>query len=151
MSGLYPDIASLELTTVSTEAVTDLGKHIKFNFASGEFDLQDGKVQKVDGDEALRIWIEKILRTEKFRFKVYDRGGSADEYGITLQDLIVGYNYPLEFYQSELTREISDALTKHPNISALAGWNIIKDPPNLTVSFQVIKADGTTIEAGVSL
>lgn len=148
---LFPQIASLELAPVSTETVTDLGKHIKFDFAAGEFVLIDGKTQLVDGDDALKIWIEKVLRTEKFRFKVYDRGGKEDEYGITLQDLIVGYNYPLAFYQSELTREITEALLKHPNISALANWNIIKSPPNLSISFQVIKADGTTIEAGVSL
>lgn len=147
---LFPDIAALQINTPPTAAVADLGKHIKYDFAAGEFDLKDGKVQLVDGDEALRIWIEKVLRTEKFRFRVYDRGG-ADEYGITIEDLIVGHNYPIAFYQSELTREITDALTKHPNISALVNWSITKDAPNLRVSFQVIKADGTTIETGVSL
>lgn len=148
---LYPQIASMELPEVNTEPVTTLGKHIRFDFAAGEFDLKDGKVQLVDGDEALRIWIEKVLRTEKFRFKVYDRGGREDEYGITIEDLIVGHNYPLAFYQSELTREITDALTKHPNISALTDWSIQKDAPLLRISFRVIKADGTSLETGVSL
>lgn len=139
-----------EATENETTDVINVGKSFLFDFNKGDFVLQDGKFIEVYGDESLKVWIEKILRTEKFKFKIYEKYNDTDEYGITLQDLITGYDYPLDFVKSEVEREVTNALLKHPAINRLENWNIEKNNPALKISFVVVLKDGTTLNEEVS-
>lgn len=130
--------------------INNIGKSFLFDFEKGDFILQDGKLVEVEGNESIKIWIEKILRTEKFKFKIYERIEDTNEYGITLQDLITGYDYPLEFIKSEIEREISEALIKHPSIDSIEEWNIEKSNPVLKISFKVVLNDGNILSEEVS-
>ena len=40
-------------------------KSYLFDFTTGDFALRDGKLIECDGIESIKVWIEKILRTEK--------------------------------------------------------------------------------------
>ena len=40
--------------------------------AAGQFAVRNGRLVKIRGLAALKMWIEKILRTEKDRFRAYD-------------------------------------------------------------------------------
>jgi len=40
------------------------GINFEFDFSNGEFYIKDGRLQTLEGMEALKIWIEKVLRTE---------------------------------------------------------------------------------------
>ncbi|MEG0775502.1 DUF2634 domain-containing protein [Clostridium sp.] len=134
----------------STVLSNNIGKSFLFDFNTGDFVLKDGKLVVIEDIEALKVWIEKILRTEKYKFKVYEKEDTRLEYGVTLQDLIVGNNYPIEFIQSEIRREVAAALLKHPLILGLDNWNIEKDNPILKVSFRVLLKDGRTLGNEVS-
>lgn len=60
--------------TVQTEpeyAVSG-GKSFAFDFTAGEFRVKDGKVQTVSGKERLQVQIEKLIRTERGVYGVYD-------------------------------------------------------------------------------
>lgn len=128
----------------------NIGKSFLFDFKKGDFILKDGKLVVVDDIEALKVWIEKTLRTEKFKFKIYEKENSRLEYGITLQDLIVGHNYPKEFVESEIKREVTEALLKHPLIEGLDQWKIEKNNPILKVGFTVILMDGRILGSEVN-
>ena len=108
-----------------------------FDFNLGDFVVRDGKLVECDGLEAIKIWIEKILRTEKGHFKIYD----GTEYGARLEDLIVGNNYSLAFIESELKREIEEALLQNPQISAVTNMKITREINSLTVELEVITSD----------
>ena len=52
-------------------------KSYLFDFTTGDFVVRDGKLIECDGISAIKVWIEKILRTEKGRYLIYDN----TEYG----------------------------------------------------------------------
>ena len=55
-------------------------KSYLFDFDRGDFVVRDGKLIECDGIDAIKVWIEKILRTEKGRYPIYDN----TEYGCHL-------------------------------------------------------------------
>lgn len=147
---MLPEIGQLEFKTTDDTDLSEIGKSFLFDFAKGDFILRDGRLAEVSDLEALELWIEKILRTEKYRYKVYERE-DENEYGVVLEDLIVGSNFPQAFVEAELKREISKALTKHWMIQSLSNWSIEKDNPVLKISFNVNLIDGNTLTQEVNL
>ena len=119
---------------------TTLGKSFIFDFSAGDFVLKDGKLQVAEGVEALKVWIQKILKTEKFKFKIYQTG-EAKEYGVTLLEL-VNSGYPQFFIQAEIQREVTEALPRNPEILNVENFNFARDKRILTVSFTVISIYG---------
>jgi len=98
-------VAVVDETTIS----------FRFDFEEGDFIVQDGKLVQCAGETALEVWIEKVLRTEKNRFKIYE----GADYGIVIEDLLIGRNYSVAFIEAELRREIEDALLKNPLITGI--------------------------------
>lgn len=150
---MLPQIAQLQFNTdknIESKDLSEMGKSFLFDFKTGDFVLKDGRLVEVTGVEAVKVWIEKILRTEKYRYKAYERE-DKNEYGVVLEDLIVGNNYPHSFVEAELRREISQALLKHPMIQSLSNWNIEKNNPTLNISFKVNLTDGSDFTQEVTL
>ena len=108
-------------------------KSFSFDFSLGDFVIQDGGLAPCDGIDAIKVWIEKILRTEKDRFKMY----KDTNYGCKLEDLIVGGNYPTSFIESELKREIEDALLQNTQIKSISNFTITRNTSSITVGFTV--------------
>jgi hypothetical protein len=135
--------------TVSSNA--KLGTTFLFDFVKGDFVLQNGKLVELKDIEALKMWIEKVLKTEKFKFKIYKKANeNEDEYGISINDFIVGNKYPKTFMLSELEREITEALFKNPLILNLENFNIDKVGSTLNINFTVILKDSRTFKKEVT-
>lgn len=151
---MLPQIANLDLnSTINTNSKTSTnkaGKSFLFDFKNGDFVVKDGKLVQVTDIEALEVWIEKILRTEKFKFKVYEKKNRNQEYGINIYDLIIGNTYPNSFIDAEIKREVTDALLRNPLIKSLDNWSIVKDNPTLKVAFRVNLTNGETFSQEVS-
>ena len=120
------------------------GKSFLFDFSIGDFDVKDGKMQEIEGIEALRIWIEKILKTEKYKFKIYETATGTD-YGTTLLELI-NSGHPQVFIQAEIQREIVEALEKNNTILSIDNFNFTRYRRTLIVSFDVYSVYGTIIQ-----
>lgn len=146
---MLPKIAELEFKTAVEEDFKDSGKSFLFDFDKGDFVIKDGRLVEISGVEALKVWVEKILRTEKYRYKLYERN-DKNEYGVVLEDLIIGNNFPQAFIEAELKREITEALTKNPMIQSLSNLKIIKSNPRLIVSFKVNLADGNSFTSNMT-
>ncbi len=124
--------------TINNESNTSSGtKSYMFDFENGDFVVRDGKLIECDGIDAIKVWIEKILRTEKDRYKIYDN----TEYGCHLEDLIIGNSYTAEFIEAELKREIEDALKQNPRITSVTNFNIIRNKNAITVTLEVVLND----------
>jgi len=146
---MLPEITKLEFRQPEPAQPTDLGMSFLYDFQAGEFVLRDGKLVPAEDLAAIRIWIEKVLRTEKFRFRIYEQPTGQDEYGVTIEDLIMGHDYPRSFLKAELRREINNASLRHPRIQSLSNWKIIKDNPVLNIEFDVNLKDGATFSQEV--
>lgn len=131
---MLPEITDLEFEIEEfPEDLPPIGKSFLFDFAKGEFVMRDGKMVPLYGIDALKMWIEKTLRTERYRFPIYEEV----EYGVSLEDLI-GSNYPRDFVESEIQREVTTALERHPHITAIENWQFERDGKWMKISFTVV-------------
>jgi phage baseplate assembly protein W len=128
---MFPKTQDLTVAVAEDTTVTD--KSFLFDFTAGEFVIRDGKLVECDGIEAIKIWVEKILRTEKGRFAIY----SGTDYGCHLEDLIVGSNFTAAFIESELRREVTDSLMQNPQIKNISNFEVIRGTNSITVSMEV--------------
>ena len=131
---MFPETNDISFSSASDNLGT---RSYLFDFDMGDFVVRDGKLVECDGLEAVKVWIEKILRTEKGRFKIYD----DTEYGARLEDLIIGNSYSVAFIESELKREIEDALLQNPQIRSVTNIQITRDINTLTVEMEVKLGD----------
>jgi hypothetical protein len=136
-------------TTTSTAIFTPSGKSFKFDFDTGDFVIQDGNLVVASDYESTKIWIQKILKTEKFKFKIYEKDDTTMEYGITLMDLITSNNYPLSYLKAEITREITETLLLNSVIASVDNFVFNRNKLILSVTFNVTLVDGTIIESEV--
>jgi hypothetical protein len=136
---VLPKITELELNTDQiAEDLPKIGKSFLFDFEKGEFVLREGKPVVVEGIEALKVWITKAIKTEKYRFKIYD----DTNYGTTLEGLI-GTKLPRQFIESEVKREVISSLTTHPYIQDIVNWEFIRDGTFMRIKFKVVTVEGT--------
>jgi hypothetical protein len=137
---MFPQF-SPQLQSNVQESTESPGKSFLFDFETGDFAVLDGKVKVVEGYAALKVWIEKGMRTEKFKFKIYETG-VEDEYGITMLDFING-DYPEVFKKAELQREITRFLLTHPEIISIDNMVFIRDRRAMIIDFDINTIYGT--------
>ena len=124
--------------TLDNKSDTSSGtKSYLFDFTTDDFVVRDGKLIECDGISAIKVWIEKILRTEKGRYPIYNN----TEYGCHLEDLIIGNSYTAEFIEAELKREIEDALKQNPQITSVTNFKITRNKNAITVTLEVVLND----------
>ncbi len=132
---MFPN--STDITLDNETQTSSRTKSYMFDFENGDFIVRDGKLIECDSIDAIKVWIEKILRTEKGRYKIYDN----TEYGCHLGDLIIGNNYTAEFIEAELKREIGDAIKQNTRITSVTNFNITRNINAITVTLEVVLND----------
>jgi hypothetical protein len=101
-----------------------------------KLDFERGRVTgTIDGLDAVRQSVSKIVHTERFRYLIYDA-----DYGIEL-DGLVGRD-PV-FVQSELRRRIREALTQDDRIESVTDFQIDIAGDTATVRFTVVSSFGS--------
>ena len=138
---MLPTITELELNIEETETLPMLGKSFLYDFKTGDFVMKNGKLVVVKGIDALKVWIEKVIRTEKFHFKIYE----DVEFGATIEDLI-GSNFPRAFIEAELKREITSVLEEHQYINNIEGWEFERDGTLMKIKFTVVTVEGAFVQ-----
>lgn len=142
---MLPKITELNLNVEeTTEGIPPIGMSFLYDFDKGDFVYRDGKLVELYGVDSLKMWIMKVMKTERFRFRVYD----DTEYGITLEDLI-GSNLPRAFVEAEIKREVTETLTSHAHIDEVRGWEFERDGKWMRVKFTVISPTYNTFEQEV--
>lgn len=143
MASIFP---ALEVTD-APEAETQItyGKELAYDFEKGDFIYEDGKLKVVEGMEALKVWIEKAIRTARYRFPIY-----SFQYGCELED-IIGLDLPRAVLESEVQRVIKEALIYDDRIEDVRDFIIERGGDWLKVTFTVITALGDTLEQEVTV
>lgn len=143
---IFPEANPNEKAVSQAAQVTDVSVgrvSFAFDFDKGDFVLSDGRVKTCEDTDALRLWVQKTLITGRNRFRVYD----GTDYGADIEDLVVGNRYTRAFVQSELRREIEQALKKHPRVKSVADFEeTYTGDDRLAVSFRVITDEGDVTE-----
>lgn len=137
---MFPEFSpAMQETTTTGE--TSLGKSFLYDFEAKDFIVKDGKLTLAVGIDGLKVWIEKILKTEKFKFQVYENG-SDNQYGATLLGL-VNSGLPQIFVQAEIQREITEAMLRNPLITAVSNFSFTRNRRSLVIGFEVSTVYGT--------
>ncbi|MCG3089125.1 DUF2634 domain-containing protein [Sporosarcina cyprini] len=141
-----PEITQLELREVEfEEELEPIGKTYLYDFDKGDFVMRDGKLIELYGVDSIKQWILKVLKTESFRFRIYE----DETYGTSIESLI-GSNLPRAYIESEIEREVTESLLESPYIERLEGWQFERDGKWMRIRFTVISPMYNTIDMEVS-
>ena len=108
----------------------------KFDFAKNEFAMSSGQFIMISGKDLLMQKIEKAIRTEFGRYKIYED---------------VEKSLPRNYVKSEIERLISEAILKLDGVISVNSFEVIQDGALLTVSFYVNSEFGNIHEEGISI
>jgi hypothetical protein len=99
-----------------------------------EVDFKTGKLtgRMVQGKEAIKIWIYKVLMTPRFRHLIY-----TWDYGVETEDLI-NKSFDRAFVESELQRYIKEALFVNSYIKEVTNFSVTFEKTLLICDFTVI-------------
>lgn len=106
-------------------------KEYAWDFDKNDFLLKDGKFQIVSGIEALKIWIWKALKTERYRYMAY-----SFDYGSEI-DTLTGKAYTKGIMKSEIERYLKEALLINPYIKAVGNILVDMFGSNINIEFDV--------------
>lgn len=121
---------------VIVEADLPLFKEIAIDFNTGEPILQNGEVIILEKTEALKVWVWKILKTERNRYLVY-----SEDFG---NDLIenIGQIYDKTTKDALMINEIKTCLLVNPYITNVYNFSI-EGGRSPIISFNVDTIYGT--------
>lgn len=140
MSEEYP-FAGLTRTVESSQGDLPLFREYDWNFESNTFRYNaSGKRIALEGDEALKIWVYKALKTERNQYLAY-----STRYGIELKPFIgkvmsVGERY------SELKRVIIECLMVNPYIKSIDSITFDENGDKVECSVEL-----TTVYGGLNI
>lgn len=131
-----------------TNSISSKGKSPCFNFETGDFYVKDGRVEIISKHEALKQWIQKTIRTDKNKYKIYNTN-NTEKYGVdSLLDLTTS-DYPLAYKEAQIQIIIIEALLRNSDIKAVNNFVFKKDKRLLNCTFDVISIYGTSTESVV--
>ena len=117
-------------------------KTFDFDFRNGEFNMKNGNPVVLEGVDALKMWIQKCIRTQLNRYSIY----KGKQYGANIEDLVIGKSYGNGFAESELRREIEEALLRHEDILSLSDFSVSTTRKLMEVSFTLATTYGELSE-----
>lgn len=98
----------------------------------------------IDGIEAVKQAVYKILNTERFDYIIY-----SWNYGVEIKNLIGQH---ISFAVPELERVITEALMQDDRIEEVTNFNFSINKNEIVINFKVISTEGvTSIEKVVSV
>lgn len=123
--GILPKIDFIEILEKNKNIEEEnknnkFGKTFLIDFQHRKFLKRDGKLLKTDDERSVRMHIEKVLLTEKHKYKIYEN----TSYGMEYQNNLRGRKYPNEFLKAEYVRELNEVLSKHPKIKEIRDLKI---------------------------
>ena len=83
----------------------------------------------VDELEAMKQAVHKILRTERYRYEIYDWN-----YGVELEEL---YGKNVTYVIPELKKRIEDALLADDRVTAVTDFSFTQEKGSVTAEFMV--------------
>ena len=95
---------SIPDTEDNVETPLTMYREIAWDYKLDEPVLVNGELSVVEGNEAIKVWCYKALKTERFIYDVY-----TWNHGTEL-DALVGKPYSKELIKAEATRYIQEAL-----------------------------------------
>ncbi|KYM38518.1 hypothetical protein A2U10_07225 [Fusobacterium necrophorum subsp. funduliforme] len=115
-------------------------KTFLIDFQKGKMLRQNGKLIKTDDERSVRMWIEKVLLTEKYKFNIYKENGK-NQYGMQYKAMISGQRFPTPILYSEFVRELEETVLKNKQIKEIKDIDVKLVRHTLETKFTVVLQD----------
>ena len=117
MAGLFPFFGDTTAEINSTEELP-LYKEVAWDFANNIPLLKNGEYEIVTGNEGIKTWVYKAMKTERFRYKIYswDFGSEIDQ--------LIGQSYTPNLTKAECIRYIEECILINPYIRAISQMQV---------------------------
>ncbi len=110
MSTIFPFIGVPEDYILPKTEELPIFREVAWDFEKDEPVLEKGDFKIIEKKEALKVWIYKCIKTNRYEHEIYSL-----EYGTELSELI-GQKYTKGLTESEASRFIKEALLINPYI-----------------------------------
>ena len=90
-----------------------LYKECAWDFINDRAIFVDGSPKIVYGNEGIKVWIYKAIKTNRYEFEIY-----TWDYGSEIESLL-GKGFQIGFIKSETKRYIEEALSVNPYITKI--------------------------------
>lgn len=121
---------AFEQANQTSQTKLPVPKEYLWDFNSDNFKLENGKPVKVEGLEAIKVWIYKTLKTPRFKHLGY-----SWNYGNELDNIIGGAKISQNALVSEVKRYLEESLLINPYIKSIGGVSASLDESRLTIKF----------------
>ena len=142
---LFDSVPQREAAAVSeSDTVRDpavMGRALAFDWDAGAYQMDNGAPVEVTGAEAVKAWINYVVRTKVGRYAIH-----PEDFGCSALDLI-GQKIPKGFALSEIRRELLASAVYCPAIREIS--ELIYDGERITCS--VTLADGNYLEEAIDV
>ncbi|MEE0139721.1 DUF2634 domain-containing protein [Fusobacterium ulcerans] len=131
--------------TETQESELPLFKEMAIDFETGEPIIENNEIVTLEGSEALKVWIWRALKTERYKYKAY-----SNNYGNELKEQL-GTIYDKTIKDAILENEIRECLGVNPYIVRLHSFSI-ETPEGMQhpyIYFSVDTVYGTIENMGV--
>jgi hypothetical protein len=128
----------LEQTETEAEEMPTF-KEYAIDFKTGEYIKEENDIKILDKNEALKVWIFKALKTERFRYMDVH----SDDYGSELETNI-GTIYQKSVKDALMINQIRDTLLVNPYISECYNFEISNEEeyvPQITFNVKTVYGD----------
>lgn len=133
--------------TEAQESELPLFKEMAIDFETGEPIIKNDEIVTLEGAEALKVWIWRALKTERYKYKAY-----SNNYGNELKEQL-GTIYDKTIKDAILENEIRECLGVNPYIVRLHSFSI-ETPEGMQhpyIYFSVDTVYGTIENMGVDI
>ncbi len=122
----------------------ELGVDFLFDYSTGQHIMSGGVPSNQSVFLGVKQFIENVLRTPVNEYKVYTKGEN-EVFGISVYKYIGERALPTGYLNSELKREVTENLLRHPMVSSVDNWKGEREKRDLKISFSVTLTDGSII------
>lgn len=109
-----------------------------WDFNSDTFILENGNPKMVSGLEAIRVWIYKSIKTQRYIFLAY-----TDDFGCEIEELLSS-GYSQAAMQTEAERMMKECLLIHPDILSITNFTLEKISKGFEITFVANTVYGST-------
>lgn len=115
-----------------------LYKEVAWDFQNNIPKLKNGSYEIVTENEAIKIWVYKALKTERFRYKIYSWNFGSEI------DSLIGQSYTPNLTKAECIRYIEECLLINPYIKSVSEVEVSFSEGRLAVTGTLETIYGTT-------
>lgn len=126
-------------------AAEEIGCDFLFDYETGQHIMNNALLIECTTLQSIKQYIQNVLRTQANMYGVYVQG-ETEVFGISIYKHLGSRSLPMGYLNSELKREVTENLLKHPMIVSVSAWKGEMENRTLHISFTTTLSDGSIIE-----